>query len=190
MTQLVKKQEQGIQSLSDKIKTGLVEMKAEKQSVKAQQGTIFLLDCSGSMSESVDGRSKILHLEDVMRDYQAVRKVGFSDSVFAWQQGIRPAGNTGMALAFRHLQSQKPEKVVLVSDGCPDNEEDAIHEAVALHIPVNIVYIGEKGDRGEAFMQRLATATGGKTFTAETHKPQFVKQLSHAIAGYLPAAGT
>lgn len=188
MTQLVKKSEQGIQSLSDKIKTGLSEIKAEKQVMKAQRGTVFLLDCSGSMSESVDGRSKILHLEGVMRDYQA-RKVGFSDSVFAWQQGIRPAGNTDMALAFRHLQSQKPEKVVMISDGCPNDEDGAIKEAVALHVPVNIVYIGEKGDRGEAFMKRLAIITGGKTFTAETHNPQFVKRLSHAIAGYLPAGG-
>ncbi len=180
MTQIIKKQEQGIQSLSDKIKTELVKM-------KAQQGAIFLLDVSGSMCEAVDGMPKIAHLRKVMQEYPHSRKISFSGRV--WEGLIpEPQSNTDMALGFRRLQTirPKPVSVVLVSDGLPDDPKSAIEEAIKLRVPVNIVYIGEK-DKGEAFMQSLATATGGKTFTAETHKPQFAKELSQAVAGYLPA---
>jgi hypothetical protein len=179
MTQIIKK-ERGIQSLSDKIKTELVKIKAQQ--------VVFLLDVSGSMCEIVDGLPKIAHLRKVMQGYPHSRKVSFSGRV--WEKLIpEPQSNTDMALGFRYLQriAPKPASVVLVSDGLPDDPKSAISEAIKIHVPVNIVYIGEKGDKGEAFMQSLATATGGKTFTAETHKPQFAKQLSQAVAGYLPA---
>lgn len=191
MTQLVKSPQNTL-SLAQKMREGLLQIKQEKQIIRQQEGIIFLLDLSGSMSEAVeDGKPKIAHLEKVMRDYPSVRKVGFSDSVFQWQPGQRPAGNTDMAAGFRHLQTllPKPAVVVLISDGEPNNPDDAVQEALKLHIPVNIIFMGDKGSQGEAFMMRLATLTGGKEFTAQSNTPQFGKHLKAGISGLLTGAG-
>lgn len=170
------------------MRRGLAEIKQEKSIMKEKEGIVFLLDVSGSMSDIVDGKPKIAHLREVMQDHQSNRKISFSGHV--WENQIpEPQSNTDMALGFRHLQTvmPKPTVIVLISDGLPDSPEAAIQEALVLHIPVNIIYIGEKGDEGEAFMKKLASLTGGREFTAEPAKQQFAQQLRAGIAGLLPA---
>ena len=178
----------GALTLSQKMRQGMADIRQEKSIMKAQEGIVFLLDVSGSMSDIVEHKPKISHLREVMQEYQSNRKVSFSG--YVWENQIpEPQSNTDMALGFRHMQTvmPKPTAIVLISDGLPDSPESAIQEALALHIPVNIIYIGEKGDEGEAFMKKLASLTGGREFTAEPAKQQFAQQLRAGIAGLLPA---
>lgn len=174
-------------SLSQKMRDGLAQIREEKHIIKQQEGIIFLLDVSGSMSDYVDDKPKIAHLREVMQDYQANRKVSFSGRIYE-SQIPEPQSNTNMALGFQHLQTiiPKPISVVLISDGEPDNPENAIVEAIKLHTPINIVFIGDKGSRGEQFMIHLASLTGGKQFTAQTNVPQFRHQLKTGIVAMLP----
>jgi hypothetical protein len=153
-----------IQVLSDKIKLNFVKLNLDKPEVLAD--TVFLLDVSGSMNEKVGKERKIDHLRDVMSSYPNANKFCFSDDVYNKQNIPEPNGSTNLAKGFRYLQNTefKAKRVVLVSDGEPDNESSALNEANKLFVPVDIIYIGDKGSRGERFMERLASSTGGKHF--------------------------
>ncbi len=187
MTSLVKSQNtvSKTQSMLEQLK-GLKVEKEEKMRKEQKKTLVFLLDVSGSMTEYVDGMRKIDHLRLLIQDYPENRKISFSANI--WENNIpEPQTNTDMALGFRHIKSliPKPTTVLLVSDGLPDSQDDAIREAVSLKIPIKIIYIGKKGESGEGFMKKLASITGGKEFTAEPTAPQFNKQLKQAIAGFL-----
>jgi hypothetical protein len=185
-TQLVRKPQDSL-TLTEKIKRGLTEMKVEKQAIKRRERIIFLLDVSGSMDWDVNGRRKIDHLRSVLQEYRENRKICFNSSIIEGEIP-EPYGGTDMASAFRYLRSReyKVEQLVLVSDGDPDDPQDAIAQALQLHIPVNIVYIGQRGSTGEKFMQKLSAVTHGNVFTAETDAPaKFNEQLTQGIAGFL-----
>jgi hypothetical protein len=175
-----------LKTLTQKMREGLKTMRDEKAFITAKRNTVFLLDVSGSMVEVVDGKRKIDHLREVMREYADMKKVSFSETVF--EDTIpEPRANTDMALGFTYLLAQPPRRVVLVSDGVPDSEETAEEAALKLKCPVDIIFIGQKGSRGEAFMKRLAQMTGGAEFTAET-TIGFREQLAEGIRGMLPEA--
>lgn len=188
MTSLVKSQNtlSKTQNMLDKLK-GIKLEKEEKRRKEQKKDTVFLLDVSGSMSEYIkEGMRKIDSLRLQIQDYPEYRKISFSANI--WENTIpEPQTNTDMALGFRHIKTllPKPTIVVLVSDGLPDSQDEAIQEAISLKIPINIAYIGKKEESGESFMKKLASITGGREFTLEPTSPQFNKQLKQAIAGLI-----
>lgn len=188
MTSLVKSQ--NTVSKTKNILEGLKGLKVEKEEKRRKEqkkDTVFLLDVSGSMSEyTKEGMRKIDSLRLLIQEYPENRKISFSANI--WENKIpEPQTNTDMALGFRHIKTlfPKPTVVVLVSDGLPDSQDDAIQEAISLKIPINIAYIGKKEESGEVFMKKLASITRGKEFTLEPTAPQFNKQLKQAIAGLI-----
>lgn len=171
-------------TLADQMRKGIAEIRREKRAIKAREGIVLLLDVSGSMAELVEGKRKIDHLREALRQFADVKKVSFSGRI--WENEVpEPQSNTDMAMGFRHLQSSLPRSVILVSDGLPDNPEGAIYEAKLLNVPINVLYIGTGGDRGEAFMKRLARETGGREVTVETAVPDFTSQLESGIGELL-----
>lgn len=152
------------QVLSDKIHISFSKLNLDKADVRAQR--LFLLDVSGSMGDKVDKRRKIEHLRDVMSRYKDANKVCFSSGVHTGQDIPEPDGGTNLAMALAHVRKieQKPKRIVLVSDGEPNSETEALREATQLAIPVDIIFIGEKGGKGERFMEKLAQTTGGEHF--------------------------
>lgn len=152
------------QVLSDKIKLNFDKLNLDKPEVLAD--TVFLLDVSRSMNEKVGKERKIDHMRDVMDGYPKANKFCFSDDVYDEQNIPEPNGGTNLAKVFRFLQNRefKAKRVVLVSDGLPDDESSALSEANKLFMPIDIIFIGDKGSKGERFMERLASATGGKHF--------------------------
>lgn len=179
-------------SLSQKLSKGLEEIKAKKDFLKK----IFLLDISGSMEICIEGKSKLDHLRIIMKDYPEARKICFSSDVYCNvdRNGnvdcVIPTsahGSTDLAKAIRHLRglAKRPERIVLISDGDPDDPNAAIKEAVEFSVPIDIIFIGQKGSSGERFMINLAKFTRGKQFTIEDKSANFQKQLSTKIAGLL-----
>ena len=150
------------QVLSDKIKLNFTKLNLDKPEVLSD--TAFLLDVSGSMSAKVGKERKIDHLRNVMGGYPAAKKFSFSDNVHDEKNIPEPNGSTDLAKAFRYLRNTglKPKRVVLVSDGEPNEESSALNEAKELAIPIDIIFIGDKGSRGERFMEKLASASGGQ----------------------------
>jgi hypothetical protein len=150
---------------------------------------ILLLDVSGSMNMHVTDRKRKI---DVLRTVIDGIKIGmdmyaFSSTCHKVKYVPEPQDTTNLAGAFRYLKPQikKDTKLTLVSDGCPDDETDALHEAIALGVPVNVVFIGTEGDDGEQFMDQLAKVTNGSRITVNEMSHNFQEQLTQGIAGYL-----
>lgn len=179
-------------SLSQKLIKGLEEIEVKKNFQKK----VFLLDISGSMEMYIEGKSKLDHLRDIMRDYPEARKICFSSDVYCNvdRNGnvdcaipMSAQGSTDLARAIRYLRTlvKRPERIVLISDGEPDDSNTAIREAIGFSVPIDIIFIGQKGSSGERFMINLAKFTMGRQFTIEDKSANFQKQLSIKIAGLL-----
>lgn len=179
-------------SLSQKLSKGLEEVKAKKDFLKK----IFLLDISGSMEICIEGKSKLDHLRSIMKDYPEARKICFSSDVYCNvdRNGnvdctipTSAHGSTDLAGAIRRLRglAKRPERIVLISDGDPDDPNAAIREATEFSVPIDIIFIGQKGSSGEMFMINLAKFTRGRQFTIEDKSANFQKQLSTKVAGLL-----
>ena len=149
-------------SLSQKLSKGLEEIKAKKDFLKK----IFLLDISGSMEMYIEGKSKLDHLRDIMKDYPESRKICFSSDVYCnvdrngnvdCNIPSSAHGSTDLAGAIRYMRglAKRPERIVLISDGEPDDMDAAIREATGFSVPIDIIFIGQKGSSGERFMIRL-----------------------------------
>jgi Mg-chelatase subunit ChlD len=154
---------------------------------------MLLLDISGSMGASVNGERKIDTLRNAVKDMHNARMFAFSERCSEVQYGIpEPETSTDLAHAFRYLKkwiTTKDANLLLVSDGIPDDKEDALYEAKTLNIPINVLFIGTEGSDGEEFMQTLAKITGGKQVTADTAFSDFKQQLSNGINQLLLGSG-
>jgi len=172
-------------SFADKMQQGLQSLREQKKALKAQEGVVLLLDVSGSMAERVGEKRKIDHLREAVKPYTSLRMVSFSGRT--WEMCIpEPQSNTDLAGAFSYLKASQPKEVILVSDGLPDSPEAGLAEAKALGCPVNVIYIGQGGDTGEAFMRRLAAETGGREITVNEEAPNFGLQLESKVRLMLP----
>jgi len=177
-----------VRSLTTSLQQSLSSLKEEKKALQEKARLVFLLDCSGSMSEYVRGERKIDTLRKVLKDYEECQKVFFNSNAGVISYIPEPDGRTDMALGFRTCQPLFPKRIILISDGLPDDEEEAIREAKALHVKVDVIYIGEGGDSGETFMRRLASECGGREITVDISSPSdisFSSQLKQSVAGLI-----
>jgi hypothetical protein len=166
---------------------------------------VVLVDTSGTMSaRDVDGppatdtferyfgggssRSRFEAACDELATLQAqhpgkVAVVGFSSRAqFCW--GGRPpfdGDGTDMAEALRFIRPADGTgmTIVLISDGLPNDADETLAVARTFASPIMTIYIGPAGERGEAFLRKLASLTGGQ------HSTNKVPELSAHIAGLL-----
>ena len=130
--------------------------------------SLFILDISGSMASRIKGKRKIDSLREVMEKIPNARIICFSSQVYRTSNIPEPNGSTKMDLAFNNIGLNDLmilDKIVLISDGEPDNVSSALSSAKVLKRPIDVIYIGEKGDSGEIFMDTLAKNTGGRRIT-------------------------
>jgi hypothetical protein len=73
--------------------------------------------------------------------------------------------NIAEALRFVHIADGVVDRFVLISDGEPQEPEAALAEARKFTTPISTIFIGSEGGPGQAFLKRLADASGG---TAQT----------------------
>lgn len=170
-TQAVQKDEEKKPlDLTKKISLNFEKLNLHKEDVRKKR--LFVLDVSGSMDDKVGEKRKINHLRDVMATYQDAKILCFSSNIkkASDTQSIPdPGGSTNLGGAFKHIHQNlmkidAPERLVLVSDGEPDDEQDALEQAKNLSLPVDIIFIGEKESRGNRFMHKLSSVTGGQEF--------------------------
>ena len=124
----------------------------------------LLLDTSGSMSMECKGKDRRI---DVLRkavealDWQSYRLFTFDSFCVEipnpsalWATG----GGTGLDLGLKEIAKLNPSQTVVISDGEPNNEQDAIAAAGLLSGTISTVYIGDDTDKNAiAFMRKLAT---------------------------------
>lgn len=142
---------------------------------------IVLLDWSGSMSacDAVGGKSRsdvaTEHLTKLQGDHPG--KVGlicFADYAIFCPNGSPMSCGYSTALE-KALQYVKPmddtgTKIVVVSDGEPNDKSEALKMARTFKTKIDVIFVGSEQDfaGGRAFLDRLARATGGELYKADS----------------------
>jgi hypothetical protein len=112
-----------------------------------------------------------------------VAVVAFSDDVrFVW--GGKPpfmSGGTDMAAALQFVEPADGcgMRLVLISDGEPNDPAATLTVARGFTSPIDTVFVGPEGGRGAAFLRQLSSLAGGQSAT------KTIPQLAAHIAGLI-----
>jgi len=139
--------------------------------VKARtQRALLLVDCSGSMADTIrhGEERKIDALRKVvstLRETRAFPMAAFGVRCAGQVEVVdtvpEPQGGTPLDLAIEFATAQGANKLVVVTDGEPNDERMALRAASAFGGPIDVFYIGDGNDRGYRFCVELAKQTGG-----------------------------
>lgn len=142
-------------------------------------GQVVLADVSSSMSEMAGERTKSQVLRDALVEHRAARIVAFASSASVVDVASLPApyGGTALHLGLDLAATLRPARTLVISDGRPDDEEQAFCAADSLPGVIDVLYVGPADDtRAIQFMQRLARAGAGR---CEAHD---IKRAPMALA--------
>ncbi len=89
-------------------------------------------------------------------------------------------GGTDLAGAIEEAAEMKPGRTIIISDGCPDNEQMATEAVENLSGRVDTVYCGPDGHPAVAYLQSLSRRGGGVHMTFDG-----CRELSPMIRGLL-----
>jgi hypothetical protein len=132
---------------------------------------IVIVDTSGSMG-SHDGteRSRYSRACDELRKIQAsmpgkIAVLSFSDEVKFYPSGVPVNFGQGTdlakALKFAKIADVPEMRFIIISDGDPNDEQEALTEATKFKNHIDTIYIGPIGESGEKFLALLASKSGG-----------------------------
>lgn len=181
--------------LISSLKANMAALKESKKAVlqqmavrKQEEATLLIIDTSSSMNDTAgDGRKKIDTVRNLVSKIKGSRKIAFNSDIsdLGTDNAIGCAGgSTNLSDAFAYIKNNNihsGKKVILISDGYPDEPESAIKEAVKLGCPVYIIYIGDEGESGEDFMNRLARATKGTRHVISPIFKDFNRKLEGSV---------
>ncbi|WP_420961091.1 hypothetical protein [Brucella sp. IR073] len=148
-------------------KTGAVQEHAHRVATGAD--VVILADTSGSMFEMAGRRRKIDILSEALTvvrgDLPSATTIAF-DSLpkrLAPHEPLpAPDGGTALHLAIDEAARLRPRKTIVITDGQPDNERQAISSAGRLTGTIDVIYCGNDNDtQAIDFLRRLAAAAGG-----------------------------
>lgn len=157
---------------------------------------VAIVDCSGSMDapDSRGGRRRHDVATEELAKLQAEHpgKVGiiaFSDAAHFVPGGAPPflGGGTDLAGALRFAKTADGTgaKFCVISDGQPNDPDEALQVARGYTSMVCTIFVGPESDVGaQDFLRRLAEATKGAF-----QKDHRVSLLSEKLAGLLLTAG-
>lgn len=143
---------------------------------------VILVDTSGSMGQrdSRGGKSRYAVACEELAYLQAqnpgrILVISFSDSARIDLGGVphNYGGGTmvSKALIFAKDYDLPGIRFILLSDGEPFDEQEALSIAGKYQNKISCVYVGpEEYPVGRDFLQRLSAATGGQTVTADRAK--------------------
>ncbi len=136
--------------------------------------TVIIVDCSGSMRDSDKMGMVTRALETIWPEAKKARLLAFGDAVEACATPAdlpKPDGGTAMHLALKRAAVLMPAKVIVISDGLPDDQDEALRAAG--HVPgvIDTIYCGPDGDRRAiAFMNKLGSIGGGQSVIRDIAK--------------------
>jgi hypothetical protein len=166
--------------------------KVEKRWEGATPTVVAVLDCSGSMADSIGchNLSKYDHLKIALKDVRqgvpGLRLVAFNGLVVEVAEVDdlpEPYGSTDLAGALVVVQKFKPSKTIIISDGLPDDAAAAVRAVEGLTGQVDTIYCGPDGHAAIQFLRSLSRRTGGVSMAWDGyHAP-----LAEGIRGLLAA---
>jgi uncharacterized protein with von Willebrand factor type A (vWA) domain len=180
---------------------GSLQSQANKLNITVAQAflnaeIVVLMDCSASMSYQdyiYDSETRYKKACNQLARLQSenpgkVCLISFSSGQEFSPSGIAkwPNGSTDIAGA---LQFIKPVdgldcKLILISDGEPDDDAEAIKTAQDFKSKIHCIYIGPENGSGADFLKRLSAVTGGQF---SNNGVAGIGNLSNTVAGYLAA---
>jgi hypothetical protein len=139
---------------------------------------IIIVDTSGSMDAHDSGGetryeracTELASLQNSLPGKVAV--LAFSNDVIFCPSGMpfQYHGGTdlGKALKFAKMADVPGMKFILISDGQPDEPEEALRIARTYKAKIDVIYVGpEDHPTGREFLEKLAKQCGGSTVTAD-----------------------
>lgn len=154
---------------------------------------VILVDVSGSMM-SKDAPGEKSRYDAAVNELSEVQKtnpgkiaiISFSDDVQLCPSGIPlfESGTTNLAKALRFAKMADVGGIrfLVISDGEPNSESEALEAARTYQGEIHTIYVGSELGAGRAFLQKLATANRG-TFQAA----ELTKMLGLSVKKCLPA---
>lgn len=164
---------------------------ARAEYARTYPGTAILADVSGSMAAPAWGGHSKCH---VLRD--AIRASLRGDSVLvAFSSSARvipaatdlpePNGSTAMHIGLRAAIAQRRGRILVVSDGEPDDEASALAAASDYLGTIDVLYIGPDSNAAAmAFLQRLARTGHGRYHGSDISRAG-QPALTHTVRGLL-----
>ena len=134
---------------------------------------VMLIDTSGSMDEICQGTGRKRRI-DVLKE--AISCIGWQDyqlvcfnfkvvPIQAVRDICEPCGGTALHRAIDYAVSLYPSQTLVISDGEPDDEYEAIRSAKKLSGTISTLYVGDDSNKEAiAFMSKLANLGCGKTY--------------------------
>lgn len=156
---------------------------------------LVAVDTSGSMNmaDCQDGRRRYdVACEQLIRlQKELPGKVG----VISWSSSVQfnPGGvpyylgcGTDLAgvLKFVKPADGTSIKLILISDGEPDDESEALRLAKQFKSKISTIYVGPESGPGRDFLRRLAEATGGQAVSQSVND---IANLKQTVAKLLTA---
>jgi len=143
---------------------------------------IILLDVSGSMvaTDARGGRSRfdiaceeLTRLQATLPGKLAI--IQFASFPIFRPNGLptNPHGTTDLAAALKFVQVADvgDMRFIVVSDGEPDNEAEALKVAARYQGRIDTIYVGPEDGAGQEFLSRLARINKGKSvLAAQAHE--------------------
>ena len=139
---------------------------------------VIIVDVSGSMAQN-DSRGGRTRYEVALEELEKLQKempgkiavIAFSDMPHFVPGGapIMDGGGTDLAkaLEFAKVADVPGMRFVVVSDGCPDDEDKALRVARTYQNRIDTIFVGAEGDHdAQAFLKRLASVGRGQHVTA------------------------
>lgn len=139
---------------------------------------IVIIDVSGSMEacDAPGGHSRYDTACSELARLQAdipgkVGVIEFSTYV-TFVPGGKPlyqGGGTNLAeaLNYAYIADGCEMRFIVISDGEPNSESQALAAARRFQSRIDCVFVGPEGGPGQAFLRTLAAASGGQSVTAE-----------------------
>lgn len=150
----------------------------------------LVLDLSGSMSQRVGGDRKIdiLHQAIAGLPLQQYVILLFNSKTEVFQGGTfpEPSGGTALHMALGATATLNPEHTLIVSDGMPDDEDQALEAAISLPGRISTLYIGsDDNHEAIAFMRRVAAIKGGEFYNQDlrTGSILLLNQIQRMLPG-------
>lgn len=155
---------------------------------------IIIVDTSSSMhiDDSRGGKSRyavacaeLQHLQASLPGKLAL--LSFADDVQFCPSGIPFdfGGGTDLAKALKFAKVadlSSGMRFIVISDGEPNDESEALKVARTFKNRIDTIFVGPEGGSGQAFLSRLASASGGQGVTADR-----VKELADTTQKLLAA---
>lgn len=158
---------------------------------RSEANIFLLLDCSGSMGAHMrNEKTRIQGLREAVQSIQqekSMRMIQFGQGSTPGEITVipPPCGGTPLHLAIDLAKQLECGRAIVISDGEPDSQRDALNSAAAFGGRIDVVFVGDPGSPGELFLKRLAESTGGEAFTGDLTEP---KKLAAGVIGLLTAA--